>query len=126
LKTQTGYDVKRSKESELLIGVMIGVYGNWLIAFLEKLNQANNIQVILFGFSFLPFLWYFQEIFTRLEHQKWVGFIPLKTFLGIFYLGTIVSLLTVSKLVTSEPLFSWTGMALWFMLMMVERREIAD
>jgi hypothetical protein len=118
--------MKRSKKSELLIGVMIGVYGNWLIAVLEKLNQADNIQAILFAFSFLPFLWYFQEIFTGLERQKWVGFVPLKMFLGIFYLGTILSLLLFSNLLASEWLFSWAGMTFWVMLMMVERREMAD
>jgi hypothetical protein len=118
--------MKRSKRSELLIGVMIGVYGNWLIALLEKLNQADNIQVILFGFSFLPFLWYFQEIFNGLEHQKWVGFIPRKKFLGAFYLIIIAGLLVVSNLVASEGLFSLTGVIFWVMLMVVERREVVE
>lgn len=44
--------MERSKKSELLIGVMIGLYGNWIIGLLDKLNHANCIQVTAFGLSF--------------------------------------------------------------------------
>jgi hypothetical protein len=118
--------MKRTKKSELLIGVMIGLYGSWIMGLLGKLNQANSVQVSLFGFSFLPFLWYFQEIFTILENQKFVLHLPLKMFLGTIYFLIILVLLSYSGLMGSELLFSWTGLLFWVMLMMVERREVAQ
>ena len=77
--------MKRSKKSELLIGVMIGLYGNWLIAIVEKLEKTGLLPILLFAFSFVPFIFYFQENFSGIEKQTWLKWIPLKTILGSIY-----------------------------------------
>ena len=117
--------MRRSKKSELLIGVMIGVYGNWLIAIVEKLGEANLFPMMLFAFSFVPFVLYFHEIFTEIERQTWVKMVPLKNILGVTYLILVFVSLWISGIYTSETLLSWTGIALWTVLMLVERRALA-
>ena len=117
--------MKRSKKSELLIGVMIGIYGNWLIAIVEKLEKTNPFAILLFTFSFAPFVLYFVEIFTEIEKQFWIKLISLKNFLGSIYLVMVFVSLWISGVYQSEPLFSWTGIALWAVLMAVERRALA-
>ena len=118
--------MRRTKKSELLMGVMIGVYGNWLVAVLGKLEKAVSIPAFLFGLSFFPFIWYFMEAFKEIESQIWVGRIPyslpLKTFLGLGHIAFVIASLGFAGLFPTEWLFPWFGTAIWFMLMSFERR----
>jgi len=110
------------------MGVMIGFYGNWLIALVERLElpkTANYNLMWLFGFSLVMLLTYFLEAFTELQKQTWVKFIPLKTILGSTHLASMFALLWFSGIYESGFLFSWTGVALWVILLQVERRELA-
>lgn len=112
--------LKRSKKSELLIGVMIGIYGNWLIALVEKLENTELSAILLFVVSFAPFISYFYEIHTEIENQSWLRWMPSKTILGTIYILLIFGSLMLSGLFETESLFSASGIVFWFMLMKVE------
>ena len=120
-----GVKMKRSRKSELLIGVMIGIYGNWIIAIVEKLEKRPPFSILLFAISFIPFILYFQEIFTEIEKQTWVKSISFKNFLGATYLAIVFLSLYSCGMFVSDPLLFLTGIVLWVTLMTVERRALA-
>jgi len=120
-----GVKMKRSRKSELLIGVMIGIYGNWIIAIVEKLEKRPPFSILLFAISFIPFILHFQEIFTEIEKQTWVKSISFKNFLGATYLAIVFLSLYSCGMFVSDPLLFLTGIVLWVTLMTVERRALA-
>ena len=104
---------ERSKKSELLMGVFIGLYGNWLISFVDKLGNTGVIYsyiafVISMGFLFL----YFAEVYTKLMEQTWVKIFPLKLFLGIIHISFILLAQYLSGIFEQNIFFSATGFAL--------------
>lgn len=112
---------KRTKRSELLIGVFIGIYGNWLIAFLTKLGNNMDLPMSLFLFSFFPLLGYFQEAYKDTEEQRWIKSLRLANILSLIYAFMILGSLYLSGLLYSELPFSFIGVAIWVMIWQVER-----
>ncbi len=112
-----------SKKGELLLGVFIGIYGNWLIALVDKLGKNVGYSMIPFVISFVILLWYFQEAFKN--EPTFVKSLRLGNILGSIYFLLIAFSLLWSGLGVSEYTFSAVGIALWFILMTVERKASA-
>ena len=110
---------RRSRRSELLIGVFIGIYGNWLIAVVEKLGNNVGYSMVLFALSFLFLILYFQEIFGRERHfYKWWS---RSTILGSIYILLVVLSLYLKGIMDSDLFFVVVGLVFWIALMQAER-----
>jgi len=107
------------------MGVFIGIYGNWLVALTEKLEQNLDLPVSIFIFSFFPFLWYFQEAFKSPKDQSEIMGLSSTIILGCAYLCMITVVLGLTGVFFSELPFSLTGLTTWYLLMQVERRSRA-
>lgn len=104
------------------MGVMIGIYGNWIIAVLDKISDAGLIQTGLFFLSFFPLIFYFMEVFTDFDKQTRFGkhshrLIPI---IGIFHIILVYSSLFIAELVNNQNVFVMSGVFLWSMLMFFE------
>ncbi len=119
------FRIGRTKRSELLIGVMIGIYGNWLIAVLEKIGGDVTTQTGFFGVSIFFLMFYFMEAFTESEKQTLIGKIPmsvpLKTIFGLVHVLFVLASLSFAGIFSEEIVFTWFGVAIWVMLMSFER-----
>lgn len=113
---------KRSKKNDLIIGVFIAVYANWLISLVDKMGTEINWIFGVFLFSFLPFFWFFREAFKNSDQKRWVKCFRWSTLLGAFYLIMIACVLFFSGLFTSHTPFSILGTAIWALLVQIERQ----
>jgi hypothetical protein len=116
---------RRTKRSELLIGVFIGIYGNWLIALVEKFGtNVEGYSLIPFTLSFLFLIWYFREIFSRTGHS--FRFLRRADVLGYVYILLVsISLLLYNKL-NGDYYFIGIGAFLWIALMQSEKFSWAE
>jgi hypothetical protein len=117
--------IERSKKSELLIGVFIGIYGNWLIAVVEKLGKSIGYSMMPFLLSFVFFLWYFQEIFKH-ERTFYKGWIRKSHILGSIYILLVAVSLFLNGVLDADIFFSGVGFLLWIALMQVEMLSGAE
>ena len=113
-----GFGESRSKKSALLIGVFIGIYGNWLIAVAEKLGRNAGYPMIPFVLSFAFLLLYFQEVFKN--ERTFYKCIRKAHILGSIYILLVALSLALSGFLNSEIAFSGVGFLLWIALMQVE------
>jgi hypothetical protein len=110
---------RRSRRSELLIGVFIGIYGNWLIAVVDKLSTNLSLSMLPVAISFGFLVFYFQEIYSSERHfHKWLS---RSTILGIIYFLLVALSLFLNGVWYSEFVFVWVGAFLWVALMQAER-----
>lgn len=109
---------RRSKRSELLIGVFIGIYGNWLIAAVEKLNVNIWYSMMLFVLSLAFLVFYFQEIFS--SKRQWHKFWSRSTILGYTYGLLLTASLYLNGVMDSEWFFVGVGFVFWIALMQAE------
>jgi CDP-diglyceride synthetase len=118
--------MKRTKRSELLVGVTSALYTNWLIAIGEKMDATTLTNgAFFFILSLILFLMYFREAFKNLEEQTWVKILPLKTFLGSAHIMLVETGLILEGIFQNNYIFSSIGFFLWVMVMQVERQEVA-
>lgn len=111
--------MRRSRRNELLMGVMLGVYGNWLIAVLGKMERTGLIPMFLFAIAILPFLLYFMEAFRENRSGRLVNIYGFIHFL--LMLASLISLVVIEES-TDFALFAWFGFAIWVVLMWFESR----
>jgi hypothetical protein len=112
---------KRTRRSELLIGVFIGIYGNWLVALLAKLGNNTDFPLGLFLISFILLFFYFGEAYKDTKEQKRGMSIRLADVLSFVYFILILISLSISGLISSAFAFSISGLVIWILLWQVEK-----
>ena len=118
---KSGLKMQISKGNELFMGVMIGLYGNWLIQLLDKIQNKDWIPLLVFTFSFFPFVLFFKEVFS--EEQTRLKNVSLKLVLGGVYILMIYGAIALSGLSCSDYFFSITGVFLWIVLLQASSRS---
>jgi hypothetical protein len=112
---------KRTKRSELLIGVFIVIYGNWLVALLAKLGNNTNFPLGIFLVSFVLLFFYFGEAYKDTKEQKRRLSIRFADVLSFVYFVLIIISLLMSGLFSSAFAFSISGLVVWILLWQVEK-----
>jgi len=118
---KSGLKMQISKGNELFMGVMIGLYGNWLIQLLDKIQNKDWIPLLAFTFSFFPFVLFFKEVFS--EEQRRLKHVSLKLVLGGVYILMVYGAIALSGLSSSDYFFSITGVFLWIVLLQASSRS---
>lgn len=115
---------QRSRTNELFIGVIIALYGNWLIGAFDKIGQSDDLLAeFILASSIIFLLLYFQQVFK--SPQRFVfGLRSLsqpKILFGLtHYLFVGVALSLVPNAINILNL--WLGITLWLLLLWFERR----
>lgn len=112
---------KRDRKNDLLIGVFIAVYANWLISLLDKIGSEGMVAFFIFLFSFLPFLLFFLEIFNDPDKKKRLKNYRLSSIIGVIYLIMLFVTLILSGVFVNYTIFSFFGMGIWALIIQIER-----
>ena len=116
--------MKRTQRSELLMGVMIGFYGNWLIQLLDKIKIENMFSQIMLLSSFAPLFIYFWIAYTNIEDQIVFNLITIKGAMGFIHFILIISSTALSSILVEEYIFILPGIFFWLSLLIVEMKGL--
>jgi ABC-type multidrug transport system permease subunit len=106
-----------SKRKELYMGVLIGLYGNWLIQLIDKIQNQGFVVLTVFTLSFMPFILFFKEAFSK-KPARPKGF-SLKLMLGGVYIVMVYGAIALSELLFSNYYFTSVGGIFWILLLQV-------
>lgn len=112
--------MKRTQRSELLMGIMIGFYGNWLIQLLDKIKSLNLLSQAFLLFSFGPLFIYFWIAYTDLKDQLVFNLINYKGIAGFTHLILVLLSTGWGNILADEYLFILPGIFFWMSLLIVE------
>lgn len=101
-------------------GIIIGVYGNWLISLIDKIDfeSLQLLEYFLLLASFLAFILYFLLI---LDGRQIGSFYTNLLLIGIHYYGWLSVYLR--EITPEKILFSLVGLFLFFAMFVAERRR---
>ena len=106
------------QNSWILIGFLIGFYGNWSVTILDKLSFENLLQILAVGGSFVILFGYLLEL-TATKKTPYLFYIFGLTHSLFIYLAIIIE--GTDQLRSS---FTYVGVTLWFMVLIIERSRI--
>lgn len=97
----------------MLIGILIGFYGNWYFNLLTKLEETQDVTLwLIWVLSAISLFMFCTEIVHWKKTIKSIKGIDIRLsfVLAITHLTTIFLLVNT---ITGLTLFAWTGIALW-------------
>ena len=106
---------KYSRRYELLLGVFIGLYGNWLVNLGQMLSEQGS-SWLFFGVSLAAFLLFFLSVthIPRIIGPDWFAFIGAVLHI-VFIILSVTCDLTGLK---NSSSFLSIGLLLWLMVSM--------
>lgn len=111
---------KRSNRSILLIGVFIGIYGNWLVAVFQEIAKEFDLSSLLTTLSLFPLFYYFWKIHkedVNPQDKNWK-----RLLWGSHFILILVAYIINNEVFNLNLPFIVFGLAIWFFLYQVEWR----
>lgn len=104
--------------SWILIGFVIGFYGNWFVTILDRLSYENILQQLAVGFSFVVLLGYLLELTSTKKTQY------LNYFFGLTHPLLIYLAIVIEGAEHLSSSYNYVGVTLWAMVLLIERMRI--
>jgi len=112
-------EASQSERRWVLIGILIGFYGNWYFNLLSKIGEATDMSILLvWGISFLSLFAYCTELWT-LKKTVLFNWLRLNLVLAMVHLIT-VGILWIQVFESSTP--QSAGLFLWLLISLNEVR----